>query len=136
MIVDNWSIPQVLYIEYLEVVTGKQLINHSLEQSGDPRFDSLRFIISDWSQVKKTEIDPKEVKELIACLTPMAKLCPSARNASIVKRTHTGLALAAWYRHLGSAISWDIDIFHSPQEAFSEYRLDYNQLMQCERRHA
>ena len=128
MIVESWQLSGTHYVQYLDIVTGRELIDHALRQSGDERFDSLRFIIGDWSQVKKTEISPDDVRELIACLIPMSRLCPNAKNASIVKRNETGVGLAAWYRHLGAQLSWQIDIFHSPEEAFEFYQLDYSAL--------
>ena len=132
MIIDNWSIPRVLYIQYLDVVSGRALIDNALQQSGDERFDDLRFIISDWSQVLRTEVSTLDVQELIACLIPMSKLCPNVRHASVVKRNDTGVGLAAWYRHLAYKISWDIDIFHNTEEAFLNYSLDYRALKQDE----
>lgn len=126
MIIESWKLPGVLYTRYLDVVTGRELIDHALRQSGDARFDNLRYIIGDWSEVKKTEITTLHVKELMACLVPMSKLCPKAINASVVKRNNTGMGLAAWYRYLGEQISWRIDIFHTPEEAFENYKLDYS----------
>lgn len=125
MIIENWSVRGVLYTQYLDTVTGRELVDYALMQSGDSRFDQLQFIIGDWSQVTKTEISTLDVQELVACLVPMSAVCPRAKNASIVKRNETGLGLAAWYRHLGEKVSWEMDIFHSPEEAFNRYQLDY-----------
>lgn len=130
MIKEYWPIQGVLYIQYLELVSGSELVSHALEKSGDPRFDELRFIISDWTQVRKTEINPQDVKELVACLVPMSNLCPTARNASVVKRNDTGLGLAAWYRHLGDQVRWPMDIFHDTKEAFDHYQLDFSAIKQ------
>lgn len=128
MIVDSWHIPKVLYTQYLGVVTGQELIEYALKQSGDSRLDDTSYIIGDWSQVQHTNINTDDVKILMGYLTAVSKICPNARNASIVKRTETGLGLAAWYRHLGESLPWEIAIFHSPKEAFEHYQLDLSQL--------
>ena len=124
MILQNWSLTGVLYTQYQGVVTGSQLINYALGASGDERFENLRFVIGDWSSVERTQISAEDVRELIACLTVMTRLCPKAHNASIVKRNESGLALAAWYKHLAENLSWKVDIYHTPAEAFSHYGLD------------
>jgi hypothetical protein len=128
VIKDYWTYPRVLYTQYLGIVTGDELIQSSLQKSGDSRFDSIDYLIGDWSQVDRTEISAEHVKELIACLNAISRICPKARNASIVKRNDTGLALVAWYRHLGSELPWTIDIFHAIDEAFDNYNLNINML--------
>ncbi|WP_096085615.1 hypothetical protein [Agaribacterium haliotis] len=128
MIIENWSLPDVLYTQYLGVVSGEQLISYALGASGDERFENIKYVIGDWSQVERTEISTEHVRELMACLKVMARLCPDARNASIVKRNESGLSLAAWYKHLADGLSWDVRIFHDPRECFSEFGLDFHKL--------
>ncbi len=128
MIVDYWHVPGVLYTRYLGVVSGPELVQSSLAASGDERFDNIRLIIGDWSEVKKTLIEAEHVKELVACLGAVSRICPDAVNASIVRRNETGLALAAWYRHLATVLPWEIDIFHSAEEAGAFYGISAPQL--------
>lgn len=128
MVKHNWSIPNVLYTQYLDLVTGEELINSTLGISGDSRFDNVAYVIGDWTAVKKTEISASEVKQLIACLTAVARICPRAKNASVVNRNDEGLSLVAWYRHLGESLPWQLDIFHETEDAFNFYGLDYTTL--------
>ncbi len=125
MIEDNWTLAGVLYTRYLGFVDGQELINASLQKSGDERLDSVRYIIGDWTEVERTEISASQVQELICCLTGVARICPKAINASIVRRNDTSTSLVAWYRHLGDILPWQIDIFHDVEEAFQAYSLDY-----------
>lgn len=128
MIVDNWKIPNTIYTQYLDLVTGEQLVEYALIACGDNRFDNLKFIIADWTLVKKTQISAQDVKELVACLISISRICPKAANATIVRRNEDGMALAAWYRHLADMLPWKIDIFHSVEEAFDYYNLDLKAL--------
>lgn len=128
MVDDNWSVPGLVYTRYLGVVTGAELIQSALDKSGDERLDNIAYIVGDWTGVERTDISAQDVKELIAFLNAVARCCPNAKNASIVNRNDTGLALVAWYRHLGETLPWQLDIFHDTQDAFRFYGLDYSQL--------
>lgn len=114
---DIWESRQTLYTIYSGKVTGEDLVASSLEKSGDARFDDIRFIIADWLQATDIEISPEDVKHLVACLRSISRLCPNAKNASIVNRDETGNSLVAWYKYLADDLSWDIGIFHSEEEA-------------------
>ncbi|WP_370980702.1 hypothetical protein [Agaribacterium sp. ZY112] len=128
MIIENWSLRGVLYTQYQGVVTGEQLINYALGASGDERFENLHFVIGDWTGIEQTKISAEDVRELMACLKVMARLCPYAQNASIVNRTESGLALAAWYQHLAEGLSWEVSIFHNLRSCFEQYQLDFTQV--------
>jgi len=128
MIVDHWQLPGVIYTQYLGVVTGEELIESSLKKSGDERFDHIRYIFGDWSQVKHSEISAGEVQELIACLSAISRICPQAVSASIVRHNEQGTALTAWYRHLGEILPWKIDIYHDVGKAFAAYNLNFRSL--------
>jgi hypothetical protein len=128
LVEDFWSMPGVVYTRYLGVVSGRELIESALSKSGDARLDNISYIIGDWTAVERTDISAQDVKELIAVLHAVARCCPKAKNASIVNRNETGLALVAWYRHLGESLPWQLDIFHNQMDAFQFYGLDFEQL--------
>lgn len=121
MIRNNWLPSKTLYTKYTQEVTGAELLDATLEVTGDTRWDGLKYVIGDWTQVDKTEISAKHVEEMIACLLPASRYCPHAINCAIVKRNNTGTALAAWYKLLGEKLPWQIDIYHSKEEAFEAY---------------
>ncbi|SMF54865.1 hypothetical protein SAMN02745866_03507 [Alteromonadaceae bacterium Bs31] len=118
MISDHWiKNGELLLTRYIGMVCGQELIDGALHKSGDIRFDSVRYILSDWTQSTIVTISPEEIKALVSCLRPISKICPNAKMASIVNPDPTGNALVAWYTFLADDLSWDVDIFTSVEEA-------------------
>lgn len=124
MILYNWTLPHVIYTQYLGVVTGADLVESALSASGDLRFDDIKLIIGDWTKVERTDIHAKDVKTLMACLGAIAKICPRAKNGTIVRRNETGLALSSWYALLGESLPWQIDTFDCCDTAFKFYGIN------------
>lgn len=123
MIINSWTEPGVLYTRYLGFVSGEELLEDTLIVSGDARWEDLQYVIGDWSQVEQTDISADQIKQMIACLKPASRFCPSAINLAIVKQNNTGTALAAWYRYAGESLPWQIEIFNDPAAAFSAFNL-------------
>jgi len=118
VIKDYWlNDDELLLTRYTDIVTGPELIDSALHTSGDERFDRVRYILSDWSDVKKVHVSPEEIKALVACLRPISTICPRAKMGSLVNPDPAGNALVAWYKFLADDLSWEVDIFTGVEEA-------------------
>ena len=106
-----------MLIVYTGKVTGAEMIEASLAKSGDSRFDDLRYIISDWSQVKEVDISTDDIKELVCCLRAMSRICPRAKCANILGRGPEADSLGAWFRFLADDLPWKIGIFYAMDKA-------------------
>ena len=113
----EWETKQLLVMQYTGVVQGQELLDISLKLSGDPRFDDLRFILSNWANVKKTKVSTKDVKNLAAYVSAMAKTNGNIKNATVVSNTEEGEALATFYEHLTQGISWQVAHFKEEKAA-------------------
>lgn len=118
MITNNWDTPQLIYTQYTGIVEANEVITSSLEVSGDSRLDSIHFIVSDWRYSRTPNITPHDIKQLIACLKAVSRICPLAKHASILKPDKAGNPLAAWYKLMAENLPWQIDLFHTPEQAF------------------
>lgn len=107
----------LLLTHYTGDVTGVDLINDSLKKSGDMRFDNVKYLLSDWTKIINVRVTPQDVKQLVACLRPISRICPNAKTASIVKPNPSGNALIAWYKFLADDLTWDVAILSSIEEA-------------------
>lgn len=129
MITDFWLADNTLLVtRYTGRVTGADLLNATLKKSGDMRLDCALFILADWSRVEQVQVTPEDVRQLVACLRPISRICPNARNASIVNPDRSGNALIAWYKFLADDLSWKVDIFHSHQQAI-DWCPDYKEFL-------
>ncbi|WP_339065966.1 hypothetical protein [Teredinibacter turnerae] len=129
VITDYWiNNNSLILTRYTGDVTGQDLIDASLQKSGDIRFDQVKFIIGDWSGATNIQISPEDIKALVACLRPISVICPNAKSASIVNPDSTGNALVAWYKFLADDLSWEVEIFHNHQAAMAWCR-DYADFM-------
>ena len=118
VITDYWiNDGQLLLTRYTEFVTGEELIQSALRKSGDMRFDNVRYILSDWTEVGRVQASTEDIKALVACLRPISQICPDAKSASIVKPDPQGNALVAWYKYLADDLSWQVEIFASIEDA-------------------
>lgn len=114
---DIWESPTTIITEYSGRVNGQELIEASLKKSGDDRFDDIRFIIADWTEIHHVDISTEDVKALVACLRSISKINPLAMNATVINKDETGNALAAWYKFLADDLSWKIGIFDNMDDA-------------------
>lgn len=113
---NNWE-KNGLYIQYLDHVNGDEMLEAALKVSGDPRFDDIRYVISDWSRATTTAIDPEHVRTLVAYVNAMAKTNAKVRNATVMHGDEERKATVALYGVLASDTPWDIDFFDTMEEA-------------------
>ncbi|MBV1877177.1 MAG: hypothetical protein KUG79_06010 [Pseudomonadales bacterium] len=113
----KWESKKLLVMNYLGRVSGLELLDTTLKLGGDPRFDDLRYILSDWSGIDKADISAEHVKELVAYVTAMSQTNATIKNASVTAKDETGRALVAFYQHLTRSISWQIQYFENTDDA-------------------
>ncbi len=115
-IIHNWE-PNGLHTQYINATSGEQMIASALEISGDPRFDSLHYVIGDWSQSAQSGITAKEVELLAKHIAALCKTNPDILNPSILPKGESAQALVALYVSLTEDLSWKTDWFHTEEEA-------------------
>ena len=119
MITYNWDSKELLHIFYSGIVSGDELIQSALDNAGDERFDDTHFVLGDWTQYRYTKIDQDDVKALVAIMKSVCRITPNAKNATVIRPDSTGNALAAFYKMIGDELPWEIEIFHSYEDAFN-----------------
>lgn len=119
MVTYDWTEYHVLIISYLGIVKGYEVVNSALEISGDFRFDSTRYVLCDWTRAERTEVSADDVLQLIAVMKSVCKICPTAKNACVIKPDRDGNPLMAFYKMLADELSWSVDIFKEYEEAFN-----------------
>lgn len=110
-------------VEYFGTVTGDDLIRSSLDMAGDPRFDYTHYVLGDWSRYQYSTISQEDVRTLIAIMKSVCMICPLVKNATVIRPDRTGNALVAFYKMLGEDLPWDIEIFHSFEDAYDWFGL-------------
>lgn len=118
MIRYHWESKDFLRICYYDIVSGDELIQSALEIAGDEKFDYAHYVLGDWSKYTRTEISQEDVRTLIAIMKNVTKICPRVKNATVIRPDETGNALVAFYKMLGDTLPWQIEIFHTFDEAF------------------
>ncbi len=114
----DWPFPGFLHIEHIGRISGDQLMRSALAMAGDERLDTTHFILGDWSRYKHSKVDEEDVKALIAVMKSVTHICPYAKNAVVIRPDRSGNALVAFYKMLADDLPWNIEIFHSFEEAF------------------
>ncbi len=90
----------------------------TLEISGDARLDNTHFVLGDWSSLTRSALDQDDIKTLVAILKSVTKITPHTKNATVVRPDDTGNAMAAFYKMLTEDLSWQVEIFHSYEDAY------------------
>lgn len=116
-----WETKDILRVVYSGTVSGPELLESSLKLSGDARFEDIRLFLADWSDIKRVAISPEDIKQLVACLRSASRLCPHAKNASVIRLNDTSTALLGWYKFLADDLSWDVEVFQTEEEARAWY---------------
>ncbi len=90
----------------------------ALEISGDERFDYTHFVLGDWSQYRHANVSQENVRRLVAVMKAVCQITPNVKNATVIRPDNTGNALFALYKMLADELPWQIEIFHSLEEAY------------------
>jgi len=114
----DWSDSQRLVTSYHDHLGGRELITVSIEQSGDPRMDDVRQILSDFQKVGEVDISFKEMLELASCMGVVAKTIRNVDHALVLRKNKTKhLYLAKLYQFMMKKTSWSTHIFMTIDEA-------------------
>ena len=119
----DWESKRVLVMRYKGMVQGREFLDATLKVSGDPRFEDLHSILSDWSEIKKTDLSVDDIKELAVYIGLLAQTNGTIKNATVTSKDEAGQSLASFYKHLTRELSWEVDSFNDVESArfwFSE----------------
>ena len=116
-ITHQWLSKKLLHTYYTGIVTGREMLNAAIEVSSDPRFENIRMIIGDWSDISNAEISIDEVKELAAYVAAVVESFPRILNATVVANYESGLARAAYYDDLAKKSPWQTKTFSNISDA-------------------
>ena len=114
----EWN-PPLLVTRYTGKVTGEELIQEAISVSGDPRFDSLRYIIGDWTGATESETTPEDVEKLAVYIEQISRSNPNVKNATITYNRESSKALAALYLMLTETTSWKTEMFNTMEGALN-----------------
>jgi hypothetical protein len=112
-----WEKNHILHIKYFGIITGAELRESQEALGGDARFDSLKAIIADGSQIEQTLNTEKDIQILSAISIAQSASNPQIKNAIVLSKFETGQALASFYQMLAEDSGWKIELFHSEEEA-------------------
>ena len=113
----TWESADLLIIKYINEISGDQAYQASLKMSGDSRFDRLRAIIIDASTLRETKVSEKDIEKIAALTTALSKTNPRIKNAVVMAQDESSQSLSAFYKFLSDNIDWEVEIFHTEQEA-------------------
>ena len=97
-------------------VTGEEIARSSVEIRGNPRFDSMRYQIVDFSNIEGIEITLDEVRE-IAALDAAAAATNPRMKVAIISDSETVDTGAAAYKADNAESPWETEIFRTLDEA-------------------
>lgn len=118
MIRYSWKSDDFLHIYFTGNVYGEEIVSFALDISGDERLDYTRFVLGDWSQYRHANVNQENVRRLIAVMKAVCQVTPKVKNATVIKQDKTGNAIPAFYKMLADELPWQIEIFHSLEEAY------------------
>jgi hypothetical protein len=111
------------YIKYSGRVSTDDVIQASVDIQGDPRFDNLRYIISDYLDIDILEYDADNFKEKIsyhAFINAAASRSNPQIKRAVVATDKTVLSFADIYKNKSSEVDtpWEFSTFSSVDEAY------------------
>ena len=115
----EWKSKKLIYIRYYDRVSGSDVIRHAVEATADPRFDNLRFGLSDWRDLGEFDFDIQDVEELAAYTSAFTKTNPNIMHAIVMSQQETPQAFAGMYKFLADKLPWKTELFHTMEDAMS-----------------
>lgn len=112
---NNWE-EKGLYRLYSDVATGGEVVTSVLEAYGDARFDRLRYVINDFSQITCFEIDEFDLKRIAVTDDVVAMTNKNIKVAQVA----TNESLIAWielYRHQMQHSPFEYKLFSTLADA-------------------
>lgn len=84
-IIHHWLSGKVLHTRYTGNVTSDELLQGALDVSGNPCFDDLRGVISDWSEARKSDVNVSDVERLAAYTEAASRTNPHILHISVMR---------------------------------------------------
>ncbi|MCW8900089.1 MAG: hypothetical protein OQK75_13045 [Gammaproteobacteria bacterium] len=104
-----------VYWEYSGTISGKEIIEASTKIYGDPRFDSLRYKLVDFSAAEEVLISEDEIKLITFQHAAASKSNARIKNAIVLTKDDERGKLYAGY--LVKSSPWEVRIFDHLEEA-------------------
>lgn len=98
------------------IVTGCELIASRKELYGDPRFDNVEYILSDYSSAEAIEIAEQDVK-IVAFMDGAAAMSNPNCRVAIVSPNNNKIPLANYYTQLSKNSPWQTRVFQTVEQA-------------------
>ncbi|ARN74024.1 hypothetical protein [Oceanicoccus sagamiensis] len=112
-----WEENHTLYVKYSGTINGSEARQSQETFGSDERFDGLKAILLDGSEIVENLYTEKDVEIISAIAIAQAKSNPAIKNAVVVDATDNGVALSAFYKFLADETAWDIELFSNEEEA-------------------
>ncbi len=108
--------PKGLYREFSGIVTSREILQAVLRVYGDPRFDELKYVINDFSQVEGVELDELNIKKVAYLDKASARSNPKIKIA-FVTQNEAFYEYAALYSKFVEDLPWQTEVFPSLEQA-------------------
>jgi hypothetical protein len=108
--------PDGVIVRFFGIVTFEENMAANGQLYGDPRFESLRYQIADFSEVTDFLVSEKETS-IIAQLDFQSTRWNSHVKAAHVTRNKTIIKLIDLYKEQMQETSWEIGLFETLEEA-------------------
>ena len=118
----------LLYVRYLERVTGADLVNLALDISGNQHFDKLRYVLSDWRNCTESQIEVEDIERLAAVTEAMSRTNGNVALATLCRDEESRKAMAAFYNVLLEEQAWQGNYFVSLEETIAWMGLTASEL--------
>ena len=105
-----------VYRKFGDHITGREVLKAVQEVEGDARFDSVRYVISDFLDVIEQDISPRDV-EIIAAIDRVAARSNSKFKVAVVATLPSIRELAALYTELSHDAPFPSRLFDRIDEA-------------------
>ena len=116
-IANTWE-PEGLHMNYSGFNRGKDVLDHVLGLSSDPRLDSIKYIVGDFTHSTGLESTPEDVKMLTAYNKALSKINPNILNPTVMPINDTDTqALISLYVLITEDLPWDTCWVKSLSEA-------------------
>ena len=72
-----------LYRKFIDSVSGEEVLNSILAIQGDARFDSIRYVVNDFSQIIDFEVSDLDIKKIVIVDNVAAMTNPNIKIAIV-----------------------------------------------------
>jgi len=111
-----WESDEFLVRKMTGRVQLNELIDSMLEMSGDPRFDSLKYLIGDWQGADQVDITEADFEAGRQFLDAISLSCGYIKNAVVINDDERSRKLAEMYKDDHNE-KWTVKIFYDINEA-------------------